>query len=66
MSLTYGSLGVAAIALAWLYLLGRAVVAGAVLNVTLWERHTGRGARNGIGAVRDDGGGTHPRTEDEP
>ena len=43
-SSTYGSLGVAVAALAWLYFSGRAVVAGAVLNVTLWDRNH---ARNG-------------------
>lgn len=43
-SSTYGSLGVAVAALAWLYFSGRAVVAGAVLNVTLWDRNR---ARNG-------------------
>ena len=37
-SSAYGSLGVAVAALAWLYFSGRAVVAGAVLNVTLWDR----------------------------
>lgn len=34
----YGSLGVAAAILAWLYLLGRLMVASAVLNATLRER----------------------------
>jgi uncharacterized BrkB/YihY/UPF0761 family membrane protein len=34
----YGSLGVAAAILAWLYLLGRLMVASAMLNATLWER----------------------------
>jgi membrane protein len=34
----YGSLGVAAALLAWLYLLGRLLVASALLNSTLWER----------------------------
>jgi uncharacterized BrkB/YihY/UPF0761 family membrane protein len=43
-SSTYGALGVAVAALAWLYFSGRAVVAGAVLNVTLWDRSN---ARNG-------------------
>jgi uncharacterized BrkB/YihY/UPF0761 family membrane protein len=43
-SSTYGALGVAVAALAWLYFSGRAVVAGAVLNVTLWDRSH---ARNG-------------------
>lgn len=36
----YGSLGVAAALLAWLYLFGRLMVAGAMLNATLWERHS--------------------------
>jgi uncharacterized BrkB/YihY/UPF0761 family membrane protein len=43
-SSTYGFLGVAVASLAWLYFSGRAVVAGAVLNVTLWNRAQ---ARNG-------------------
>jgi uncharacterized BrkB/YihY/UPF0761 family membrane protein len=34
----YGSLGVAAALLAWLYLLGRLMVASAKLSATLWER----------------------------
>lgn len=34
----YGSLGVAAALLAWLYLVGRLMVASAMLNATLWER----------------------------
>ncbi|MDQ2678201.1 MAG: YihY/virulence factor BrkB family protein [Actinomycetota bacterium] len=34
----YGALGVAASSLAWLYLVGRLVVAAPVLNATLWER----------------------------
>ena len=34
----YGSLGVAAALLVWLYLLGRLVVAAAMVNATLWER----------------------------
>lgn len=38
----YGSLGIAAALLVWLYLLGRLVVAGAMVNATLWERRTGR------------------------
>ena len=33
----YGSLGVAAALLAWLYVFGRVMVAAAVLNATLWE-----------------------------
>lgn len=37
-SSAYGSLGVAVVAMAWLYFSGRAVVAGSVLNVTLWNR----------------------------
>jgi uncharacterized BrkB/YihY/UPF0761 family membrane protein len=37
-SAMYGSLGVAAAILAWLYLLGRLLVASATLNATLWER----------------------------
>jgi uncharacterized BrkB/YihY/UPF0761 family membrane protein len=38
----YGGLGVAAGVLLWLYLLGRLIVASAVLNATLWERHVER------------------------
>ena len=34
----YGSLGVAAALLAWLFVLGRLLVAAAVLNATLWHR----------------------------
>ena len=34
----YGSLGVAAAILAWLYLIGRLMVASAMLNATFWER----------------------------
>lgn len=41
-SALYGSLGVAAAILAWLYLLGRLLVASAMLNATLWERHRAR------------------------
>ena len=39
MSETYGPLGVAIVVLLWLYLLGRAMVAAAVLNATIWDRH---------------------------
>ena len=35
----YGALGIAASLLAWLYLVGRLVVAAPVLNATLWERY---------------------------
>jgi uncharacterized BrkB/YihY/UPF0761 family membrane protein len=49
-SSAYGSLGVAVVALAWLYFSGRAVVAGAVLNVTLWDRSH---PRNGRAISRD-------------
>ena len=38
MSETYGPLGVAIVALLWLYLLGRLMVSAAVLNASLWER----------------------------
>ena len=41
---TYGALGAAAALLFGLFVLSRLVVAAAVLNVTLWERHE-RGAR---------------------
>ncbi|MBS1837421.1 MAG: YihY/virulence factor BrkB family protein [Actinobacteria bacterium] len=43
MSQTYGPLGVAIVALLWLYLLGRMMVSSAVLNAGLWDRRT-RGA----------------------
>jgi uncharacterized BrkB/YihY/UPF0761 family membrane protein len=36
----YGSLGVAAAILAWLYLIGRLLVASAMLNASLWERRS--------------------------
>ena len=44
MSATYGPLGVAIVVLLWLYLLGRAMVAAAVVNATIWDRQD-RGAR---------------------
>ncbi len=44
MNQTYGPLGVAIVVLLWLYLLGRAMVAAAVVNGTLWDRHR-RGER---------------------
>jgi uncharacterized BrkB/YihY/UPF0761 family membrane protein len=40
----YGSLGVAAALLAWLYIFGRLMVASAMLNATLWERRSSRPA----------------------
>jgi uncharacterized BrkB/YihY/UPF0761 family membrane protein len=46
-------MGVMVVALAWLYFSGRAVVAAAVLDVTLWER---RDQRNERRVPRDDGG----------
>jgi uncharacterized BrkB/YihY/UPF0761 family membrane protein len=52
-SSTYGGMGVMVVALAWLYFSGRAVVAGAVLDVMLWER---RDRRNERRVPRDDGG----------
>jgi uncharacterized BrkB/YihY/UPF0761 family membrane protein len=36
----YGAMGVAASLLAWLYVLGRLMVASAMLNATLWERRS--------------------------
>ncbi|MFZ4519745.1 MAG: YhjD/YihY/BrkB family envelope integrity protein [Microthrixaceae bacterium] len=45
MSEYYGSLGVAMVMLLWLFILGRSVVAAAMLNATLWDRRV-RGARN--------------------
>ena len=47
----YGSLGVAAALLAWLYLFGRIMVAAALLNATLWERRSA--ARSDDGADDD-------------
>jgi uncharacterized BrkB/YihY/UPF0761 family membrane protein len=41
----YGSMGVAAALLLWLYLLGRLIVAAAMLNATLWERGVTAGPR---------------------
>jgi uncharacterized BrkB/YihY/UPF0761 family membrane protein len=38
----YGSLGVAAAMLAWLYLIGRLMVASAMLNATFWEQRRAR------------------------
>ena len=40
-SATYGTLGISLVLLFWLYLLGRLIVAAAVLNATLSERRTG-------------------------
>jgi uncharacterized BrkB/YihY/UPF0761 family membrane protein len=37
----YGSLGVAAALLAWLYIVSRLMVASAMLNATRWEQRTG-------------------------
>ncbi len=34
----YGALGAAAMLLLWLYLLGRLMIASAILNASLWER----------------------------
>jgi uncharacterized BrkB/YihY/UPF0761 family membrane protein len=36
----YGALGVALVLLLWLYMLGRLVIASAMLNATLWERRS--------------------------
>lgn len=38
MSVTYGPLGVAIVTLLWLYLLGRMMIASAVLNAGIWDR----------------------------
>ena len=38
---TYGAMGAAAALLLGLFLLSRLIVAGAVLNATLWERQQG-------------------------
>jgi len=45
MTSTYGPIGVAMVALLWLFIWGRAIVGAAMLNATLWDRHT-RGLRN--------------------
>ena len=37
----YGSLGVAAALLAWLYVLSRLMVASAMLNASRWEQRSG-------------------------
>jgi uncharacterized BrkB/YihY/UPF0761 family membrane protein len=44
---TYGALGVALVILLWLYLLGRLVIASAMMNATLWERGVRRAALDG-------------------
>ena len=36
----YGGLGVAAVLLFWLFLIGRLMIAGAMLNATLWEKRS--------------------------
>jgi membrane protein len=41
-SATYGSLGVAFTVMAWLYILSRIIVAGAMLNAARWERRDPR------------------------
>jgi AbrB family looped-hinge helix DNA binding protein len=38
----YGALGVALVALAWLFLIGRLTVAAAEVNASLWEQRWGR------------------------
>jgi uncharacterized BrkB/YihY/UPF0761 family membrane protein len=38
----YGALGSAAAVLLWLFLIGRLIVASALLNATLWERRQAR------------------------
>jgi uncharacterized BrkB/YihY/UPF0761 family membrane protein len=40
----YGGLGVAAILLLWLYLIGRLAIAGVMLNATLWEKRKAEAA----------------------
>jgi uncharacterized BrkB/YihY/UPF0761 family membrane protein len=52
----YGSLGVAAAILAWLYLLGRLLVGSAMLNATLWERHRADQPPLGSGGAADPSG----------
>jgi len=52
MSQTYGPLGVAIVALLWLYILGRMMVGAAVLNATLWDREQ-RGERTWVRISRD-------------
>jgi uncharacterized BrkB/YihY/UPF0761 family membrane protein len=41
----YGNLGTATVVLLWLYLIARLLVASAVLNATLWDRHLAQGSR---------------------
>lgn len=54
---TYGSLGIAAAMLLWLYLFGRLVVFAFVLNATLWERYN----ESDVGDAPDlVGGGADP------
>lgn len=68
-STAYGSLGVAIVALAWLYFAGRAVVAGSVLNVTLWDRADRRNVdpslRDGTDVGPRDTDRTSRRTRDD-
>jgi len=50
-SSTYGTLGTAAAILLSLFLFGRLAVGAAVLNATLFERHSGRGGSDGPAAT---------------
>jgi uncharacterized BrkB/YihY/UPF0761 family membrane protein len=48
---TYGSLGTAIVLLAWIYLYGRLLVLGSVLNASMWAERGGRGAGEDEGAL---------------
>jgi len=54
----YGSLGVAAVFLFWLYLIGRLMVASAVLNATLWRRQQIQAESSTAGAEPGEAPGT--------
>ncbi|MFM7068740.1 MAG: YihY/virulence factor BrkB family protein [Actinomycetes bacterium] len=45
MSATYGSLGIAAVMLLWLFIISRSIVAAAMVNATLWDRRV-RGVKS--------------------
>jgi len=60
----YGALGLAAVFLAWLYLIGRLLVAGFALNAELWRRQraapedtTPATPQNAAGATEEEGHG---------
>jgi uncharacterized BrkB/YihY/UPF0761 family membrane protein len=47
LSKLYGGLGVAVVLLLWLYIVGRMIVASAMLNATLWEQRRTKEAHGG-------------------